>query len=334
MFQADHPPTALVTGASGAIGPVLVRRLVEAGYRVKALARRLPEPARFPAGVERLAGDITDPAALRLAMAGVDRVFHLAALLHIPNPSAQDAPRFEQVNVAGTRQVIEAAQAAGVARLVFFSTISVYGPSQGRAAFGEASPLNPQTPYARTKARAESLVLAARRPGTDQPLGVVLRLAAVYGAGIKGNYARLVTALQRRRFVPVGPGCNRRTLVHEQDVAAAALLAAAQPQAAGQVYNVTDGRTHTFQAILAAICAGLGQTPPRWHVPAGPVYWAMAGLEAGFRGLGRTPPLGRFTLDKLLEDVAVSGQKLQDELGFRPEFDLVRGWQVTLRAEL
>lgn len=322
--------TALVTGATGAIGPGLVQQLAAAGYRVKAMARRPPPAGLWSAPVELIRGDITDEPLLRQAAAGVDLVFHLAAKLHVPNPSAALAPEYERVNVDGARCVVQAARAAQVRRVVFFSTISVYGPSNGCAAFDETSTPNPQTLYGRSKHQAEQVVLAARRPEDDEPLGVVLRLAAVYGPRIKGNYARLVRALHRRRFVPIGPGTNRRTLVHEQDVVSAALVAGETPQAAGQIYNVTDGQTHRFADIVAAICEGLGQPPPRWRLPVYPVRLAAGTVEQAYGWLGKTPPVGRFTIDKLIEEVVISGQKIQRELGFQPQYDLKRGWLATI----
>jgi nucleoside-diphosphate-sugar epimerase len=80
------------------------------------------------------------------------------------------------------------------------------------------------------------LVLNARS-ADGQPLGTVLRLGAVYGSRIKGNYERLTRALARNRFIPIGKGLNRRTLVYDKDVGRAAALAVSHPAAAGRVFN-------------------------------------------------------------------------------------------------
>ena len=111
--------------------------------------------------------------------------------------------------------------------MVLFSTIAVYGNSNGQI-LTEDTPVQPNTFYARTKLAAEKIVLNAR--GADgQPLGTVLRLGAVYGSRIKGNYERLVRALARHRFIPIGNGLNRRTLVYDKDVGRAAALAVSNP---------------------------------------------------------------------------------------------------------
>jgi len=163
-------------------------------------------------------------------MQGVDAVVHLAALLHIVNPPPELCEKYERVDVGGTATVVDAAIAAGVKRVLLASTIAVYGPSGSRV-LDEESAAAPDTFYGQTKLAAEQIVLAARR-ANGQPLGTVLRFGAVYGARIKGNYRRLVQALVRSRFVAVGDGSNRRTLIYHKDVARAAVLAVSQPAAA------------------------------------------------------------------------------------------------------
>ena len=124
--------------------------------------------------------------------------------------------KYERINVGGTATVVAAAINAGVKRVALLSTIAVYGPSDGRV-LNEMSPTYPDTFYAQTKRAAEQIALNAR--GADrQPLGTVLRLGAVYGSRIKGNYERLTHALARNRFIPLGNGLNRRTLVYDKDV--------------------------------------------------------------------------------------------------------------------
>ncbi|MEZ5319812.1 MAG: NAD-dependent epimerase/dehydratase family protein [Vicinamibacterales bacterium] len=329
----------LVTGATGAIGPALVRALVEEGHPVRVLARRAPGPGLFPAGVEVVAGDVTDPASVDAAAAGTSRVFHLAAKLHLPNPSPDLHPDYERVNVEGTRHVMDAARRHGVARVVFFSTISVYGPSRGQV-LTEDSPARPETIYAATKHRAEQIVLgaAADAPGTKGTTAAagtagttctILRLAAVYGPRVKGNYRRLLDAMARGRFVPIGRGRNRRTLVFEEDVARAAVLAAAHPAAAGRAFNVTDGTHPPLADIVAAIARALGQHPPRFAVPVAPVRLAAGAADRAARLLGRRLTIGA-AVDKYLEDVAVDGRRIQADLGFVPAFDLDAGWRRTV----
>lgn len=325
--MSDRAPRVLVTGATGAVGPRVVAALVEAGCLVRALSHDPPPADLWPAGVEAEVGDVTDRAAVRAAMRGVDAVVHLAALLHVVDPPASLRSAYERINVGGTALVSEAAREAGVGRLVLFSTIAVYGASAGGVLTEDSVP-HPDSFYAETKLAAEQIVRAARRDDGGE-LGTVLRLGAVYGSRIKGNYRRLVTALARGRFIPIGRGLNRRTLVYDRDVGRAAVLAALHPAAAGQVFNVTDGRIHTLEEIIAALCGALGRMPPRVTLPVGPTRRVAGLLEDGARLCGLRSPVVRATIDKYTEDVAVDGSRLCS-LGFAPRYDLAAGWRETV----
>jgi len=109
------------------------------------------------------------------------------------------------------------------------------------------------------------------------------------------------------------------------------LLAVQHPNAAGKVYNVSDGHFHTLKEIIAAICQALGRTPPRFSLPVGPVRLAAGILEDAGRMIGFKSPVGRATIDKYTEDIAVDSQLIQRELGFKPQYDLIAGWQETIR---
>jgi nucleoside-diphosphate-sugar epimerase len=312
------------------VGPRVVEAMAAAGYRVRALSRRAPQLGQLAPEVEVIEGDVSDPRAVRAAMEGVAVALHLAARLHVPDPPHELFEWYEHTNVGGTRTVVDAAIGLGVRRLVFFSTIAVYGEGTG-GEFHEDSPLAPATFYARTKADAEKLVLAARR-SDGTPLGVVLRPGSVYGARVKGNYQRLVHALARRRFIPVGLGTNRRVMVYDRDVAYAAFLASTHSAAAGRVYNVSDGRTHTLEEIIAAICIALGRAAPRFHVPV-TVARAVAGLiEDLGRAVGRRGSINRATIGKYTEDIAVDGTRIREELGFVARYDLISGWTEAIQA--
>lgn len=327
--RKDSPAHVLVTGATGAVGPSVVAALSEAGLQIRTLSRHAPPPEQLPAGIDARSGDIADPAAVQAAVEGVDSVIHLAANLHVFDPPGELRPLYERINVGGTANVVEAALHAGVGRVVFFSTIAVYGTSPAGEALTEDAPLHPDSYYAQTKARAERIVLAAPG-GAGAPIGVVLRLGAVYGKRIKGNYRQLLLALAQGRFVPVGRGNNRRTLVYDGDVARAALLALRHPDAAGKIFNVTDGHIHPMHAIIEAISDALGRRPPRLRLPLGPVNGLVGVLEDVGRFCGWRPPVCRATIDKYTEDMAVDGSKFCRELGFTPAYDLKTGWRETI----
>jgi UDP-glucose 4-epimerase len=322
--DAEVPaPLVLVTGGSGAIGPMVVEVLLSSGFAVRTLTRHKPDlpPSRH---IESVVGDITDSAAVGSAMIGVSAVVHLAARLHFSGPPSRDVDAYRRVNVQGTSNVVTAAAAAGAQRVVFASTIAVYGSSLGHPV-NELSPTHPDTPYAVTKFEAEEIVRHARR-SDGSPLGVVLRLAAVYGSRLKGNYRSLVRALARGRFVPIGDGRSRRTLIHEHD-AGRAIVHVLQGDAAGRTFNVTDGAVHTTDEIVAAICAALGRPIPGWRVPEAVAFGAATVFDELHRLTGRGAGTIRDRLRRYVEDVAVDGSAIQRELNFIPQYTLQRGWQ-------
>jgi len=319
----------LLTGATGAVGPLVVKALHSAGYSIRTLSIDPPPAGIWPDDVEARVGDVTDVSEVRAATDGVDAVVHMAALLHIVNPRPEMREKYVRVNVGGTEAVVDAAIKAGVQRVVLFSTIAVYGASGGRV-LDEMSPTNPDTFYGQTKLDAERIVLNARR-ADGAPLGTVLRFGAIYGSRIKGNYERLTRALSRNKFIPVGDGLNRRTLIYDRDVGRAVVQVVSHPDAAGRLYNVTDGGFYSMNEIIEAICLALGRKPPLFSLPAGPMR-TLAGLIAKGAGvLGRKSPITRETVDKYTEDIAVDGNLFQKEIGFVPQYNLKTGWEETIR---
>ena len=184
--------------------------------------------------------------------------------------------------------------------------------SSGRTLLDESSPTTPDTFYGETKLAAERVALDCACRGW-RPLATVLRSAAVYGPRVKGNYLRLVRALARHRFVPIGPGDNLRTLVFEDDLAAATALAATHPAAEPDESTTsrTDSRIRSARS-LRRFAPRSAVVRPRWHAPVG------AGSRRPSRSrrssIGGCPRM----LDKYLEEVAVDGSRIQRELGFRP----------------
>ncbi len=324
----------LVTGATGMVGRSLVNALLKKGYCVRALVRKKVGCEILPSRVEQVTGDITDAASVCSAVAGVCLVFHLAARLHVNNPSSALKAEYYGVNVAGTLNLLEAACSAEVNRIVFFSTISVYGAGKSNRALDEGSKKEPDTLYARTKLKAEFLIDEFCAKRSDAPEVTILRLAAVYGSRVKGNYRLMIHAVQKGGFVYPGNGDNCRTLVHEEDVASAAILAAEHPLAKGRTYNVTDGTAHTVQAIVKAIAKALGKQPLEIHLPGSIMRIIVRFLgTAFFRGLPGIQII-RYLIDKMNEHVVVNGEKIQQDLGFVPQWDLERGMKLALGVYL
>jgi UDP-glucose 4-epimerase len=313
---------ALVTGATGAIGPTLVTHLLTNGYTVRTYSRQPPTPTLFPAGVESFQGDITDPEALGRAMRDVEVVFHLAALLHIENPPPDMETLYQTINVTGTQNVVTVSQQTGVRRLIYFSTVKVYGIQQDDPV-DEATPPQPKTFYARTKWQAEQLVNEAGGLET-----VVLRLSAIYGPRLRGSWERMVKAIGKGWFLPIGDLHNRRSLTYVEDVGPAAQIAAEHAAVPGLIYNVVGNEAATMAAILTAIYGAYDKSVPGVHLPAFLPMLGVTALEKGVSLMGKRSPLTRDTLQQFISSEVYSGERLR-QVGFTST-PLEEAWRKTI----
>lgn len=311
--------TALVTGATGSCGPALVHQLLNAGYRVRTLGRSKPNGA-LPTDIQHFKGDITDPSVVQASVEDVDVVFHLAALLHVENPSREMATDYQRINVQGGATVAQAAAQAGVRRLIYFSTVKVYGIEQ-RDPVDERSALHPKTMYAESKLQGEHAVCAV-----DGLETTILRLSVVYGPRLKGSWRRLIRAVQKGIFIPIGNLKNVHSLTYVDDMACAALLAAEHPAAVGQVYNVVGHETPTLEEILDAIYTAVGKSMPPLRLPTSVAKVGLKAADTGFRLMGKQLPINPEAVEQLIKDEAYSNSSLRS-IGFTPEVSLIEGWK-------
>jgi len=251
---------ALVTGGSGFIGSHLVTLLLAEGHEVRVVdnyATGRPQnlaPVASSSGLQVIPADIASDE-LAAAFAGVDWVFHLAALADIV-PSIERPVDYYTTNVTGTVRVLEAARAAGVQRLVYAASSSCYGIPDAYPTPEEA-PARPQYPYALTKYLGEQCVLHwAQCYGLP---ALALRLFNVYGprARTTGTYGAvfgvfLAQRLHDKPLTIVGDGTQTRDFTYVEDVARA-FLAAAQSSVVGEAINIGSGGTYAVNRIAELI---------------------------------------------------------------------------------
>jgi nucleoside-diphosphate-sugar epimerase len=283
----------LVTGASGFVGRAVCPELATRGHEVTALVRRAGSE---PAGTRPALGDLTDAARLRaaLAEAAPDCVIHLAAEI----ATQRDPERIRNVNVEGTRRLLEACREAGSPRFLFASTV-VTGDAHGDV-LDETSELPVETEYGRSKQEGERLV---RESGLD---AVIVRPSHVYGPG--GWYAEEIVGRLRTpgRFAMVGSGANWWDVVRVEDVARA-IADAAEEAPAGGLYHVVDDEPLTYRDFLTLTARALGLGPPR-RVP----VW-LARLAAG-----------RDPVTAVTRSARSSNARIKAELGWTPLFPNAR----------
>jgi nucleoside-diphosphate-sugar epimerase len=215
----------LITGATGYIGGVLAKRLLALGHEIVAPARKLPVKASHNHGIQWFKADLHDTRVLNQAMNGVEEVYHIAAYAR---PWAKDPSTFHRINVEGTENILNAAEANGVRRVVFTSTAGVFGPSKDQLPVDESSTpwKQPYTEYDRSKIAAE--VIARKRAARGQEV-VIVNPSRVYGPGdpatINAVNKMIRLYLQGRfRFLP-GDGSGLGNYVYVDDVVNGHILA-------------------------------------------------------------------------------------------------------------
>ncbi len=247
----------LVTGASGFIGPHLVAGLLAAGYRVR-VAQRRTTPT--PPGVEAVVtGDLAGPVDWAPALAGVSHVVHLAGLAHA-GPGLPEA-LYRRINTQATLELAQAAQAAGVTRLVYLSSIKAQtGASDGPPAT-EADPPLPDQAYGRSK-------LAAEQGLADLDLDwVSLRPVLVYGPGVKANMAALLKLARLPLSLPLGALTAPRSLLAVENLVEAILFSLTPACPARRAFIVADIEPIGVAGIVTAMRGGLDRPPGLIAVP-------------------------------------------------------------------
>jgi len=310
--------SVLLTGASGFVGGHLAEALVRKKQKIKLLVRSSSRLAFNPdSNMQLCEGDVTDPASLQKAMAGVETVYHLAGILRGPNFA-----NYEWVNAQGTRNVCEAlAREKKGKKLVYVSSLSAAGPSEINRPLTEEMPAHPVSFYGQTKLMGEEIVRSYQKKLKI----VILRPAAVYGPREKDLLEYFKMVKQGWVFVP-GDGAQKVSFVHVFDLVEAILLAGKSPQASGEIFFVSDGKSYTFEEFSRVIAGALGKSFRALHIPMPLVKAIAAAADMVGRITGKP---GILSSDKIKEAVVpgwvCDNRKLVRKLRFKPEYDIEKG---------
>ncbi|HEX4108032.1 MAG TPA: aminotransferase class III-fold pyridoxal phosphate-dependent enzyme [Solirubrobacteraceae bacterium] len=322
----------LVSGATGFIGGRLTQRLVQEGYQVRCLVRPTSDTTMLDQlPVEIAVGDLTRPSTLGRAAEGCTYVLHCGALVSDWALAAE----IEGTNVAGTRNLLEAAAGASVQRFVHFSTTDVYGYPGGAAIDESHAASGFRNWYAQSKLRAEAEV---RRVERAHPLDtVILRPATVYGPGSTDVVGGLARAIRGGNMVLIDGGRAIAGLCYVDNLVDAALLALRHERAPGQAFNVSDGLPITWKQFTDGLAQGLGVSEVRWSVPYPVANGIGFSLEHGYRLLRRTtrlrtPPLvSRQAVHVLGTNQDFSNRKARELLAWEPRVDYQAGLDATVQ---
>ncbi len=304
----------LVTGATGHIGNVLVRRLLARGQKVRAFVWKGEDISSIQGlDLEYVEGDVLDPDSLLRAMDGVDTVYHLAGLISIlPGPQ----PMVWKVNVEGTRNVLEAARRTGVRRLVYTSSIHAIRRAPHGVVIDESLGFDPECPYGeydRSKAAASIEVLRAAQEGLDAVI--------VCPTGVIGPYdfrgseiGEVIRSAAEAKPVFYVDGAY--DFVDVRDVAEG-MIAAAERGRQGESY-ILGGHQISVRSLLETVRQITGKAFLIVRLPFTLARWVARFTPWYYIRTGRKPRFTPYSLEVLRSNSAISHRKAERELGFRP----------------
>ncbi len=308
----------LVTGATGFVGGHLANRLIELGAQTRVLVRKSADAEKVSqlreAGAEVVYGDVADRESVFQAVEGCERIFHIAALFR---QAKFPDEVYYQVNVEGTRNVLDAAEQYGVQRVVHCSTVGVHShiPSPPAA---EDEPYRPGDIYQVTKCEGEKVALERFRSGSLE--GVVVRPAMIWGEGDR-RMLKLFKGVSQRRFPVIGSGKTLTHWVYVHDLVDGMLLAGEKPEAKGQIYIFAGKAPASISELVEAVADHAGVKPLPFKVPAAPMQLLGSAMEVVCKPFGVEPPIYRRRVDFFTKDRSFDTSKAQKELGYSPRHD-------------
>ncbi len=304
----------LVTGASGFVGRVLCQTLSQRGHLVTAALRSPQTPPVDGVCSSVVVGDIGPDTRWSQALAGQDSIIHLAARAHVMNEPTGDPERFyRQINVEGTRCLVKRAKVASISRLVFMSSVKVNGEETTGHAFSERLPAEPKDAYGRTKWAAEQIIT-----GDPDMRGTIIRSPLVYGAGVKGNFLKLLRISAKGLPLPLGSIKNLRSLIYVENLVDALAQSLTNDRAIGQTFLVSDGEDISTPELFRRV-ASLQHKPNRiFSLPVG-------FLTTGGHLLGRSN-----VVQRLCGSLQVDTTYIRQQLSWKPPHTLQQGLEKTV----
>lgn len=311
----------LVIGGSGFIGTRLVEDLLKANHEVlifdKADSKKFPELVRI--------GDVRDVEALKNSCKGVDVIYNLAAE-HADNVTPISL--YSDVNVGGAKNVVEAADANGIKRIIFTSSVAIYGLNRGEP--DESVDPRPFNEYGKTKYEAEKVFVNWAEKASENSL-VIVRPSVIFGENNRGNVYNLMNQIASGKFLMVGDGKNRKSMGYVGNISA--FLASLTNEKKGvSIYNFADKPDLRSKEIVAIIQDELGMHKEFLSAP----YWL--GLLGGYgfdimaKITGRKFPVSSIRIKKFTAETTVATRKLS-KCGFKKPYSLEEGLRNMVRHE-
>ena len=312
-----------VTGATGFTGGYLAEELINQGYSVRALS--LPDQntdALKKLGVEIVYGNLIKKDTLIPALKDIDTVYHIAAIFREQNVPKQ---YFYDVNVGGTKNLLEVARDEKVRRFVHCSTVGVQGEIKNPPA-AETAPYGPGDVYQDSKVEGEKLALQFFKQNEIE--GVVFRPVGIYGPGDM-RFLKIFKFVNSGKFMMIGNGEVLYHLTFVKDLAKGIILCGEKHDAVGEIITLGGNEYVTLNKYVEILSEVLNVPMPKRKIPLWPMWLAAVAFEAICYPLRIQPPIYRRRLDFFTKDRAFDISKAKKLLGYSPQVDLRSGLKLT-----
>jgi len=307
----------LVTGATGFVGRHLCEMLLARGHQVIGTTRRASNSSTNSAFELRRIDDMRGTVDWTSAVKGADCIVHLAARVHVMNDTEKDQLNaFRKVNVLGTEQLLRQREMQHVRRVIFLSTIKVFGDESVDEPITSCTRPAPADPYGQSKFEAENLV---ERIGAEVGFEtVIVRPPLVYGPGVGGNFVRLLRMVESGVPLPFGSIRNSRSLVSVQNLCDVICECLDNSSASGNRLLVSDNSDVSTPDLVRLIASEMGKSPRL--LPVSPTIMRFVG-----KLIGRSAEVSRLT-----DSLRVNIDDTRRKLGWSPPTSLAEGIRSTV----
>lgn len=312
-----------VIGGSGFIGTRLIELLIEAGHTVTIVDIRNSE--KYPE--LRKAGDVRKIEDIVSACRGCDTIYNLAAE---HKDDVRPLSLYDDVNVQGARNVCIVAEQLGIQKIIFTSTVAIYGFSENE--LNENADINYINDYGRTKYEAEQVYLQWVERSPERCLRMV-RPTAVFGEGNRGNVYNLIRQLGKKHFVMVGEGSNQKSIAYVGNIVAFLKFLLTVDGEQTEIFNYADKPDLRMNEMVPLVreAFGYGATLPV-RLPYWLAYPVATVLDMIAVITHQSFPVSRVRLRKFCSNSQFSTKRLK-ATGFEAEYELTAALRQTIRAE-
>ncbi len=310
----------LVTGATGFVGGALVREMIKEGRAVRVLSRKASDLSQLKdLDIQIVYGDLTNKKSLEKATKDIDNVVHLAVARR-----GKSLDSMNEINVDGTKRLLNACEKNDVKHFLFFSSVTVYGESLNTH---ENSPLKPYDNYGKSKVVVEEIVREFRKHSKMN--FTILRPSYIYGPGDPYNIFNIIKTIKKRRFAIFGSGENLFNMVFIDDVVNATLTILRNPDVQNREYIISDIKPYSLCELSEIISDRLKVRKPV-KIP------RIVGLTAGIcfdlvsKVSGKKLPLSKSRAKNITRSRSFRIDRARKEINYEPKVQLKEGIKRTV----